>query len=103
TRPNLYIYITVVLVIRSPSLLQLLFLSLPVFLLHTHMHHYNMSAEPQSQLRINDQIDKRVPPEIWERIFDLLYCNIQVNKASQRDLEFLLKQGLKEPTSSKTP
>ncbi|KAF9081192.1 hypothetical protein BGX29_004692, partial [Mortierella sp. GBA35] len=32
-----------------------------------------MSTEPQSQPRTHDQIDKRVPPEIWERIFDRLY------------------------------
>ncbi|KAK3805451.1 MAG: hypothetical protein JOS17DRAFT_768509 [Linnemannia elongata] len=32
-----------------------------------------MSAESQSQLRTHDQIDKRVPPEIWERIFNRLY------------------------------
>ncbi|KAF9310659.1 hypothetical protein BGZ91_007037, partial [Linnemannia elongata] len=32
-----------------------------------------MNTEYQSQPRIHDQIDKRVPPEIWERIFERLY------------------------------
>jgi hypothetical protein len=32
-----------------------------------------MSTESQSQPRTHDQIDKRVPPEIWERIFERLY------------------------------
>jgi hypothetical protein len=32
-----------------------------------------MSIEPQPQPRTHDQIDKQVPPEIWERIFDRLY------------------------------
>ncbi|KAG9062671.1 hypothetical protein KI688_004975 [Linnemannia hyalina] len=32
-----------------------------------------MTTEPQSQLRSQDQIDKRVPPEIWEQIFQHLY------------------------------
>lgn len=32
-----------------------------------------MSAECQSRLRTHDQIDKRVPPEILERIFNRLY------------------------------
>ncbi|KAF9322464.1 hypothetical protein BGZ91_004312 [Linnemannia elongata] len=32
-----------------------------------------MSIELLSQPRTHDQIDKRVPPEIWERIFNRLY------------------------------
>ncbi|KAG0195633.1 hypothetical protein BGX33_002880, partial [Mortierella sp. NVP41] len=32
-----------------------------------------MSTESQSQIRTHDQIDKRVPPEVWEQIFNHLY------------------------------
>ncbi|KAF8988694.1 hypothetical protein BGZ52_004341 [Haplosporangium bisporale] len=32
-----------------------------------------MSSEPQSRIQTDSQIDKRVPPEIWERIFNHLY------------------------------
>ncbi|KAF9540178.1 hypothetical protein EC957_004576 [Mortierella hygrophila] len=37
------------------------------------MHRSNISAKPQMQVRTHDQIDKRVPPEIWEQIFNHLY------------------------------
>ncbi|KAG0198508.1 hypothetical protein BGX28_008043 [Mortierella sp. GBA30] len=32
-----------------------------------------MGREPSSQLRTQEQVDKRVPPEIWQRIFNRLY------------------------------
>lgn len=32
-----------------------------------------MSIESQLELHTHDQIDKRVPPEIWQRIFSRLY------------------------------
>ncbi|KAF9122055.1 hypothetical protein BGX30_002235 [Mortierella sp. GBA39] len=32
-----------------------------------------MSTKRKSQLRTHDQIDRRVPPEIWEQIFNYLY------------------------------
>ncbi|KAF9118894.1 hypothetical protein BGW39_000779 [Mortierella sp. 14UC] len=52
-----------------------------------------MSTEPQPQPRTpvatpeHDQIDKRVPPEIWERIFHYLYPS-QLTRMSMVNINF---------------
>ncbi|KAG9073359.1 hypothetical protein KI688_001153 [Linnemannia hyalina] len=39
----------------------------------THVCRFNVGIKPQMKVRTHDQIDKRVPPEIWEQIFSHLY------------------------------
>lgn len=46
-----------------------------------------MSSEPQLQLQTHAQIDKRVPPEIWERILSRLYPS-QLSRMSRVNRNF---------------
>ncbi|KAG0342691.1 hypothetical protein BG000_002475 [Podila horticola] len=46
-----------------------------------------MSTKRQSQFRSHNHIDKRVPPEIWERIFSRLYPS-QLSRMSMVNKNF---------------